>query len=67
MGDDLRRRTSFEKDLREFVLKIVLGVVFAAVLRWWTGAEQWLGPLAIGILLAFFLASGIRGSSHDAD
>lgn len=69
MSDSLepRRRTSFEKDMREFLAKVVLGVVVAVVLRAWTETDGWLGPLAIGLIAVFFLASVIRGSSRDAD
>lgn len=72
MGDQeyqgrIRRRSAFEMDLREFVLKIMLGLVFGVVLRVWTGWDEWVAPLVIGMILSFVLAAGIRGSGRDSD
>ncbi len=64
---EVRRRTSFEKDLRGFVLKIVLGVIVGVVLGLWSDAESWWGPMFVGVLAVFFLASCIRGSERHAD
>lgn len=71
MGDDerprLRRRTAFEQDLRELVLKVGLALVVGVVLRVWTGSDGWLAPMLVGFVAVFWIAALIRGSSRHAD
>ncbi|MFA7264723.1 MAG: hypothetical protein WC054_00155 [Candidatus Nanopelagicales bacterium] len=69
MSEDMeRRRTGFEKDLREFALKVVLGAVLGVVLYMfidWPGS-MWV-PVILGIVAVFILGSIIRGTSRHSD
>jgi hypothetical protein len=71
MGDDdgyVRRRTSFEKDLREFILKVIVGVIVGFALAYFSGWDGsiWV-PLGIGVAAVLFLSRGIRDHGRHAD
>lgn len=63
----MRRRTAFEQDLRELVLKVLLGCALGIGLRVWAEWDGWLAPLIIGNIAVFFLASIIRGEGRFSD
>lgn len=71
MGDDNyveRRRTGFERDLREFLLKVVLGLLLGLAFQFMTGwSGQWWVPYLIGVAGMFAFAYAIRGSSSHQD
>jgi hypothetical protein len=65
--DSGRRRTGFERDLRELFMKIVFGLVLAVVMYAWVSPDSWAGPIIVGQLASFGLAALIRGDSRHAD
>lgn len=76
MSDDdddrpLRRRTSFEKDLRELILKLFLGTILGVGLHVFSGwgnqgVSVWVS-LFIGWLAVFWLAKAIRNDGRFSD
>ncbi len=64
--EGVRRRTSFEKDLREFFLKIGFAGLLAVGFEIY-GMGSWLASIGLGLLISFAIAAGIRGSGHFAD
>lgn len=62
-----RRRTAFENDLRELIIKIVLGFGVGVGLKVLTGWEAWFIPVLIGIVAVFMLANAIRGDGNHGD
>lgn len=59
------RRSAFSKDLKEFVLKLGLGMLFGFGIQLWSGwTGEWWVPYALGVFAALALGYVIRGESR---
>jgi hypothetical protein len=68
MGDRTeRRRTSFERDVRELFMKVVVGLVLGFILKIFMGTDAWLVPMLVGVFAVYLLHSFIRDDGKNAD
>lgn len=68
MGDRTeRRRTAFERDVREMFIKVFVGTLLGVVLKIFMGWESWLGPILLGVVAIYLLHSFIRDDGKNAD
>lgn len=68
MGDRVeRRRTAFERDVRELFIKVFVGIVLGVVLKVYFAWDGWLGPMLLGVIGVYLLHSLIRDDGKNAD